>query len=622
MVCWMESERKRIDIKRVNSYIKRITSNRRRFREYLLTVILLLISMVTYLFLTKKEAPSSKSNYSISSNVVNDAVNNYRLENFDRAEILFTTILNKSKKKKLKNLSAFYLGNIYFFRDNYRTAIGFYKESLKYDKSDVHAIYNMALSYSRDGEIRHAINYVLKALELDKNFFPGLLLLGNIYYAEGSYDNAIEIYQSHSNDIFKYNLAVSYLRKGEKAECIELLEDLANKPNTDEAIRGMSFYSLGVLKNEKDLESVDYFKKALMVFPSNPILKYNLLVKLIKEKNYSEAIPLIKSVDVESGGDKLGRILSEALFRSGSYNHALDIYLDVYRRTKDSKIAYIIGDIYLKLDNIEKAKYYYQIAVDAKKYSTAYINLINIYIREGNTKKAIGVCNDLISTDKENPKLYLCMANIYFKLNDVPNARKYLGLAVGYANNDPYTLLKIASIFKKHEFYNNAHELYDRVLKLKPDFYSVYLNMAATYYKSGHYERAKKVLEMISERIDDIDLYYRAKIFLANLEVENKILIYRSLINDFPYRYEAYYNLSLVYISNKDYDSAREVANSCLRNVAIEDKSVLSLFYSILAISDQELGEIRKAYKEYNTALDLDGANEIPKVNLKLLGEE
>jgi len=624
MVFWMESEKKKINIKKLKTWASKYFSGKKRLIEYLLTILLLIASTGTYLLLIRHKIPTYKIHYETSHTEFNNAINNYRLENYDKAEVLFTRILDSSKKKKMKNLSAFYLGNIYYFKGNYITAISFYKKSLIYDRKDVYTVYNIALSYSKIGEIERAIKYALKAFKLDNDFLPNLLFLGNIYYAGRRYDDAIEVYNDSSKDIFRYNLAVSFLKNSNRTACINLLRDLISNPDANEVIKGLSFYNLGFLMNDDESEkAVDYFKNALSVFPSSHLLRYNFAVQLIREKNYDEAVSLLKSIEGNLGISNLDKVIGEVLFRSGNYDHAINLYLDVFRRTKDYEIAYIIGDIYLKLNNLEKAEYYYQMAVKDKGCKDAFINLALIKSKQGKVEKAIKICNDLIIKDKENLNIYLCMANIYFSLNNIFYAGENLELAKRSAKDDPYSLLKIAYIYKKNRFYSNALELYYKVLTLNPKLYRVYLNIAEIYYESGHFEMAKNVILKVKDRITDINMYYKCMLFLALLEDgQNAISVYKELIRDFPYKYEAYYNLSLKYIKDKKYDSAKENILSCIENVEIKDKTILSLCYSILAISNHYIGNLDEAYKDYNIAKKLDKNNEIPVFNLKMVGIE
>ncbi len=609
--------------------IKKIFS-KKRLIEYFLPLLLLILGLVTYLVLTNRKEKLLPPQIDIRDQAFINAIYQYRLENLDRAEILFTKILEDGKMKKRKSLATLYLGNIYFKRGNYVEAIDFYERSISYSKNNVFAMYNASIAHFNRGEVELALEYALKAYNIKDDFLLNRLFLGNVYYAADRYDKAIPLYRhSHElegekiDEILTYNLAVSYLQIGDVENTVKLLHNIINDVDSYKIIKGMSLYTLANLEQNDDIgKAVQYLRDALVIFPSSYLLRYNLASMLLKVEEYEEAATLLKSIKGGVKEKEVNELLGFALFKSGHYKMALDFYKEIYGQTENTEISYIMGDIYVNLDDLEMAKIYYKNAIVNPKNEEAFINLINIYLEGGVYKEAMGLCYDYMKQVKENPLPYICLADIGFTIGNSVQARADLETAVMYSKNDIFYLSKIALLWKKYGLYNNALYIFYKIVSIDPTYYDAFIQIADIYLTTGHIDKARSVLLKIRDRIEDINLYYSISMLLAQSESTDRALsIYRELTRDFPYRYEGYYNLSILYIENEEYDSAIHTVEECIKRISDLDDSILSNLYSILGCAELKLGNVNEASKEFFKASTLDSSNEIPLMNLKSINE-
>jgi len=95
--------------------------------------------------------------------------------------------------------------------------------------------------------------------------------------------------------------------------------------------------------------------------------------------------------------------------------------------------------------------------------------------------------------------------------------------------------------------------------------------------------------------------------------------IYNELIRDFPYRHEAYYNLSLKYIEIKEFEKAIQIINACLENKIGLNQSDLSYLYTISGVAHHSIGHIQKATRAFKFAFELDEGNELSFMNLRMI---
>lgn len=89
------------------------------------------------------------------------------------------------------------LADIYVILGNYQEALIEYKNLLnnkiKYTFADVHN--NIGVIYEKQGNIKQAKAYYLKAISLNPKFAKPYYNLGNIYYEKGDYEQAIAYYK-------------------------------------------------------------------------------------------------------------------------------------------------------------------------------------------------------------------------------------------------------------------------------------------------------------------------------------------------------------------------------------------------------------------------------------------
>lgn len=610
-------------LRRSKDTIKKIFTSKKRIIEFSLTILLLILGLAVYLTLSDKKGDILHERYDYTNKELNEGTNAYRLENFDKAEILFLKAIESTRRKKVKSLAALYLGNIYYKMNNYNEAIDYFQRSLFYNKKNVHALYNSALASLKNGDSGKALKYALLAFDIKDDYLPNLLLLGNIFYATEKYSRALSTFNrsEDSDAVVKFNKACAYLRLGEIARAENLLHSIIDDTQSNQTLKGVSFFTLGYIKQNNDVErAVHYLQSALDIFPSSAVLKYNLSLILLKQENYPEIATLLRSVKGRLKDIEFNALFGRALFQGRYYKEALDFYTDLYDQTNDADISYIIGDIYVKLNNVKMAKHFYEIASKDPENEGALINLIHIYLDEGNYKEAAVVCNDFLLHEKDDPLPYTCLAEVCFRMENTAAAKENLEKAVLYSKDNVQDLMRIAMVYQENRYYSNALQLYHRIISIDSTFHWAHGGIAEIYLNTGHLEKAKNIISRIRNNIEDAGLFYKLSILLAQADAtDNGLHIYNELIRDFPYQYEAYQNLSLRLIDTGEYEKAIYIIEKCLQNITVIDKKILSNLYSILGIAQRFSGNDHEAINAFKTAYDLDGGNEIPLLNIKMI---
>ncbi len=597
---------------------------RKKIVEYSLTVLLLSAGILAYFLIQKNGLTGISPGPEILDRNLREALNYYRLEEYARCELLLQHVLAQTGKRRTKSLAALYLGNIYFKKNATAKAVSLYRESISYNRKNVAAIYNLAVALSKTGRWAQSRETVQKLLEIQPGFRKGILFLGNLYYAAGQFEAAENLYAQKQDDpVFLFNLAMVYGRMNRREASIKLLARLASSPDADGALRGAAAYKCAVLtQRENPNGSVQYLKEARTTFPDSYTVQYTLAHVLMRTMQFKEAAGILQSIaadpDYAGRNEDVSLLYSLALMKSGRYADALDFIVRAYRMTGDERSAQIAGDIFLELGDFEQAKNYYNEAIEKQAGQSAYANLIQIYIHQGAYKQALSACDDFAQHFPDSMMPLVCKADVLFSLGDVKKAHEYIRQAAG---DDPSDLVIAADLYRRHGRYDNALDLYGRVLAREPENMQVGEKIAETYMATGHTDRARSIYEKIRRAASDPIRYYRSTIALASLaEGERARLLYDELIQDFPYRYEAYYNQALLLLKSGGYAEALRIIKQCLEKNSGLAAPVLSKLYSLSGAAYMYMNRFEDAAGALTTARTLDGNNIEAAQCLEILG--
>ncbi|UCB46787.1 MAG: tetratricopeptide repeat protein [Spirochaetota bacterium] len=603
-------------------FLTKLVSNRKRSFEFLIPIVLIILGVTTYLILSQKKVDRVSYEADFRDKTLINALYHYRLENLDRAELLFDRALQESKFKKKKSLAELFLGGIYFKRELYEEAIEHYERAVTYNKKNIHALNNIALSYTKMDDINHALSYAQKVYSMKKDLDENLLLLGNIYFTLGRFEEALSMYRlgNAPADIFAYNRARVHAQLGDIETALNIFQSIVDDQQSSSVIRGLSLIWIGLLQEKEDVVKIALnFERALEVFPLSDLLRYNLAVTLLKGEQYEMAVASLKAMGEAT--KRKAELLGFALYRSSHYREALDHYSNMRSVEVQAEHYYISGDLHVKLGQLSQAKPFYEKTLEDSWYEGAFINLFRIYFKEGLYENAKRLCYEFIKNDDSNPLPHVLLADVFFQEGLESEARSYLDIAVALSREGIVSLTRIAEVYYKYGYFNNALYLYHMIRDLKPDHYQAAIRIAEIYLLTGHEQKAKATLERTREMISEIDEYYRVSILLAGCEeIESASALYRRMIDDFPYRYEAYYNLSILYIETGGYEEAIQIIEQCFQTVPGLDTRTLSELYSILGFAQLHLGRVVDAARQFQEARKLDKNNEIPVINLRRMG--
>ena len=281
-----------------------------------------------------------------------------------------------------KSLAHYMMGEIAdLFEDN-DEGIEQYKQSIQYDHDNYASHLRLGIDYARIGSLQPAMDELFLSSKLNPEDMKSHYLLALIYSAQNEFDKAASEYelilkhfaQTDPENIEIYSrLGQLYYSEGKFTKAIEQFEKIRSlDPKNAEVL-----YVLGSLWLELGdrTKAVDSFKQSLVIDEKNEG-SLNSLGYMYAEDgvNLDEALSLVKralQLSPNNGAylDSLGWIY----YKKGQYSESLESLQKANSLLEDPVIYDHLGDVYLKLNEIDKAKKYWNLSLKLSPKQTGII---------------------------------------------------------------------------------------------------------------------------------------------------------------------------------------------------------------------------------------------------------
>jgi len=448
------------------------------------TFIVFVLLSIKVLYSVNIDSLNKVINYGSDTAVINayiDLGEIYENKNYDSSLIYYNRAQEIAENTKNKyELTRIYIqiGALYKNKGKYTDAKKNFDKALEINqelksKTFYNKIYNqLGILYKAQGQYEKAIENYKKALEYDQEKGSASYIyvnIGNIYNVLGDYDNAITHYKKAISKALKedadiigsssYNgIGVIQYMKGNYNEAIKNFHKTLEIKEKQNNLKGMSmcYNNIGLVHYEQAnfKKAIKYHSKALHTFEK-------LGNKVGVANAYSNlGLDYIEIKEYEKANDY--------------YKLAVNIYEEAGNNFELANVYSNIGDLFYEQNKIRKAKYYYEKALKIKQEikdkegeSVIYIRLSHIYnaigdstydnsfyriaVRYGN--KGLKIAKE-INTNPDKKNAYESLSNSYAKLNDLPNAYKYLKLYIE-VKDSIFNHRKMAEIEQLEAKYDN-----------------------------------------------------------------------------------------------------------------------------------------------------------------------
>lgn len=296
------------------------------------------------------------------------------------------------------------IGYIYFDRKCYEEARNFLSYGFSHGgQRNFDLLFQLAICHEQLGDSNEAIRVYNLVLDIDPYSNDAWFNLGQIYFSQAKYDDALEAYDyaaiTGKDDYQAYlQKAHCYFQKECYQKALDAYRDYARRANDFSApisiFMGECFEQMGDLER-----AYSFFKKASEDDPDNPDGYAGMCICLMDKNQYVDALPLIQ---------KAIRLNAEV----GSYW----VYLgDVYENLNEWQLA---------LNAYFHAQIYF---TDSQEIN---VSIAEIYVNMGNYEAALSYLLKARDAAQKIEELPMLAAVCYYKLSQFEQAAEYLTLAI------------------------------------------------------------------------------------------------------------------------------------------------------------------------------------------------
>ena len=442
-----------------------------------------------------------------------------------------------------------------------------FEEIQKKKIHDPYVYYTLAKKAYNRFDITEAQDFVEKALKLDPQFIPALILYGRILIDTGETAKAEDVI----NRLIK--------KEPENIDVIILAGDLKLKKGDLE----------GAVVYYEKAESRSEIKDKLFKVYKNLGISYISKGDTQKAKTY-----LLKASSIKDD-PTVYKSLGDIYFKNGDYKNAEKYYLTAVKIDKKIKkeISPKLGQIYLILaDSLRNQKKYKQ-AISYYKKASNYLgnrpeiikNIALCYEKSGDLKTAL-IYYKKIKTAKlkeKEAKLYLSLGESEFRKGSYFSAVKYFKKAISIdkslmnktKNKLTKSYTKIGDRYLKQGMYEKSLSYYLRAVeidknlqeKLKDKIFKAYLKLGEKAFSSGRYKTAFNYLKN-AEKINKQNkklVYYLGEIYLKEQNYKKALEYYEYYLKNYGESPEILKKISLIYAKLGNLKKAKDYSEKLLK---------------------------------------------------------
>ncbi len=467
-----------------------------------------------------------------------DAIEKYKslLEKFSRKDGELNKLLNDAKLN---------LVNCYYELGNHREVAGLAREILSSGVENEKVIFILGESYYAIGLYDSAMFYYENYL---KNFPNGelknhsLYSIGWIYYKQGNYGKAIQIFDSLSKGGDEIaNFSLYYLGEVKKASgdtvgSILTFKSFVERNKNYSKLFALANYELGLIyfSQGKYDSAIVYLEKIHIDDTTGIGVKaFELLAQsYIRQGNYSKGASILRMIRNEmklSTESEAINIYTEgvALMQEGKFDEAIKVFEEFLSRfPNNSNVEWsllYLGEMHYKLGDYRNARRYYAEVLNrfprSRNAEQALYSVAWSYFKEGEYKEAAKQFEKFLSiysTGKRALDARLRLADCYFMMKNYKQAESnYLSFVRLFGNQEgaDYAYFQLSQIYLRQRQLMRSLEMLNLLLDRFPDSPlapSAKYQMGWIYFQDKNYTPAINSFREVVEKYPDSEVAPKA----------------------------------------------------------------------------------------------------------------
>ncbi len=344
------------------------------------------------------------------------------------------------------------LGQIQRQRMNYEIARDHLETAnrLVPDSPEIH--FDMALLERDEGNFEQSLSQLLELLE-------------DTEQPNGRYNGG----ERQNRRIFLTNVALLQTRLEAYDDAVGTFEEMKeltlNRDGSIEAFIVDTYQTAG----EIDL-ALQFCNEALDVFPTNPQLRLQRVDLIAKQGRVEAALELL---DAMAAAEENNFGVYSTMFsiheQAQDYTQAQEVVDEMMERFPGSEQVYFLqGALYEQQKQYEEAEAAFRMALDLSEDNAAVLNYLGYMLANNDTKlrEALSMIEVAVAADPINGAYLDSLGWVYYRLNELELAERYLERAVVFSPKDPDLHEHLGDLYLLTGRPNEARESYETSLEL------------------------------------------------------------------------------------------------------------------------------------------------------------
>jgi tetratricopeptide (TPR) repeat protein/cytoskeletal protein CcmA (bactofilin family) len=411
------------------------------------------------------------------------------------------------------------LAKTYSSKGQLKEAIESYQQAVEINPKSGMAFYNMGILYLKQKDMDKARESLEISVGLDKNSFEPHVALSRLYAEVNSYDQAIaEISEAikleNDKSSLHLTLGTLLLESGQEDKAVETFKEAAGlfPQNFSAQIRIADwYYTKGMLE-----ESLETYRVAETLDSENPFVQARLgIIYVDKNENTKAQVALEKAIKLNPKDAQSHYQLGKVVSREGKWGRAQSLLSNaISLDATHANSHYELGIVLLGRKKVDSARDEFQKALDLEPKNSDFImGLVLALVEKKELDKSLELLLALIESEKDNPKVFFSLCNVYTKKGYFTVATGYCEKSFELDNNNFITMNRLAWLYaKKRIKLKKALELSNQTLKAFPKQDEYIDTLSEILYVTGE---TKKATEKIQEAIKLVpnNPYYKQQLW-------------------------------------------------------------------------------------------------------------
>jgi len=435
------------------------------------------------------------------------------------------------------------LGDAHAAKELWSEALDAYSQASQKDPKQARAWFGKAAILARLKRNDEATAATVKAVAANPHLGRAYLLQANLAEQAGDRKQAVEIYRKALKDDRRVELPARFglgqdllaLKqvKVALAQGKQLVKEFPDAPH-GYFVRGVAHY----MQQEYD-DAVTDLQSCLAKAPNHAGAEFYLALAQYQRKQWEQALGAAKVLQAQHPGVKpvemllaelllrtgdakgavkqarralelapksgfLYRVLGAALIAEGQGEQGAEALEKAQELAPDEKLAFALGDLYLSMNELDKASTRFEAAAAAHpKQRGAQIRLFYTRLRQRDFKGAQGLMDDLLQKEPDDPMWMNLKGAALLAKKDRKGAAAMWQKVVADHPELPAAHLNLAGLAKQEKRWGDARREYEAVLAVRPKHSVAHRELAVLDLKEGKLDDAIAHLEQSLASVPD-----------------------------------------------------------------------------------------------------------------------